>query len=75
MCVLDADDAAAMESLRVELARAKEQASESDAATRKALEELRAEHAANCRSKEEMAKMIVELRGMVSRYELLKKDN
>ena len=43
MCVLDADGAAAMESLRAELARAKKQASESDAATRKALEELRAE--------------------------------
>ena len=48
MCVLDADGAAAVVSLRVELARAKEQASESDAATRKALEELRAEQAAHC---------------------------
>ena len=43
MCVLDADGAAAVESLRAKLARAKEQASESNAATRKALEELRAE--------------------------------
>ena len=57
MCVLDADGAAAVESLRAELARAKKQASKSDAATRKALEELRAEEAAQCRSKEDMAEM------------------
>ena len=37
MCVLDADGATAVESLRAEVARVKEQASESDAATRKAL--------------------------------------
>ena len=43
MCVLDADGAAAVESLRAELARAKEQARKSDAAAEKALEELRAE--------------------------------
>ena len=51
MCVLDADGAAAVESLRAELARAKEQASESDAATRKALEELRAEQATHCEAR------------------------
>ena len=55
MCVLDADGAAALESLRAELARAKEQARESDVAAKKALEELRAEQAAHCRSKKEMA--------------------
>ena len=43
VCVLDADGAAAVESLRAELARAKEQARESDAAAKKALEKLRAE--------------------------------
>ena len=43
MCVLDADGATAVESLRAELARAKEQTRESDAAATKALEELRAE--------------------------------
>ena len=43
MCVLDADGAGAVESLRAELARAKEQARESDVAAKKALEELRAE--------------------------------
>ena len=55
MCVLDADGAATVESLRSELARAKEQARKSDAAAEKALEELRAEQAAHCRSKKEMA--------------------
>ena len=45
MCVLDADGAAAMENLRAELARAKEQARKSDAAALKAAEELKAEQA------------------------------
>ena len=43
MCVLDADGAAAMENLWAELARAKEQARNSDAAALKAVEEQRAE--------------------------------
>ena len=43
MCVLDADGAASMESLRAELARAKEQARKSDVAALKATEELKAE--------------------------------
>ena len=46
--VLNVDGAAAVENLRAELARAKEQARESDAAVVKAAEELRAEHAAHC---------------------------
>ena len=50
MCMLDADGAAAMENLRAELARAKEQARKSDAAAGKAIEELKAEQAAHCRS-------------------------
>ena len=45
MCALDADGAAAMENLRAELARAKEQARKSDAAAGKAIEELKAEQA------------------------------
>ena len=48
MCALDADGAAAMENLRAELARAKEQARKSDAAARKAIEELKAEQATHC---------------------------
>ena len=53
--MLDADGAAAVEDLRPELARAKEQARKSDAAASKAAEELKAEKAAHCRSREEMA--------------------
>ena len=54
---LDADGAAAVEDLRAELARAKEQARKSEAAASKAAEELEAEKAAHCRSREEMAGM------------------
>ena len=48
MCVLDADGMAAVENLRAELARAKEQARKNDAADEKTLEGLRAEQAAHC---------------------------
>ena len=43
MCMLDADGTTVVENLREELARAKEQARESDAAAKKAPEELRDE--------------------------------
>src|SRR4051812_33221914 len=56
-----------MESLRAELARAKEQARKSDAAAEKALEELRAEQAAHCRSKKERADMAVNLKSAADR--------
>ena len=59
--MLNADGAAAVEDLRAELARAKEQARRSEAAASKAAEELEAERAAHCRSREEMAGMAVEL--------------
>ena len=45
-----------------ELARAKEQARSSNAAALKAVEELMAEQAAHCESKEKIAKMAVELK-------------
>ena len=45
---LDADGAAAVEDLRAELARAKEQAKKSEAAALKAAEGLEAEKAAHC---------------------------
>ena len=64
-----------MESLRAELARVKEQASKSDAATRNALEELRAEQAAHCRSKEEMAEMAEKLKSTKDRCRLLEKED
>ena len=75
MCVLDADGAVAVESHRAELTRAKEQANESDAATRKALEELRAKQAAHCRSKEEMVEMAEKLKSTADRCKLLEKED
>ena len=59
---MTADGAAVVETLPTELARAKEQARRSDAAALKAVEELRAEQAAHCQSKEKIAKMAVELK-------------
>ena len=72
---MTADGAAAMETLRAELARAKEQARRSDAATLKAVEELRAEQAVHCESKEKIAKMAVELKDAANRYELLERES
>src|SRR4051794_34444270 len=70
MCALDADG-----DLRAELARAKEQATKSDATALKAVEELKAEQAAHCRSKEEMAEMAVKLKNAADRYKLLEKED
>ena len=56
-----------METLRAELARAKEQATVSNAAALKAAEELRAEKATHCESKEKMAEMAIELKGTADR--------
>ena len=64
-----------METLRAELARAKEQARKSDAAALKAVEELRAEQAAHCQSKDKIAKMAVELKDAADHYELLEKES
>ena len=64
-----------METLRAELARAKEQARSSNAAALKAVEELRAEQAAHRQSEERIDKMVVELRDVTDRYELLEMEN
>ena len=64
-----------METLRAELARAKEQARRSDAAALKAAEELIAEQAAHRKSEDEIAKMAVELKDAAGRYELLEKES
>ena len=64
-----------METLRAELTRAKEQARKSDAAALKAVEELRAEQAAHCRSREEMAEMAVKLKNATDRCEFLEKEH
>ena len=74
MCV-NADEAAAVENLRAELARAKEQARKSDVAALKAIEELKAEQATHCQSKEEMAKMAVELKDAADCYQLLEEED
>ena len=72
--MLNADGAAAVEDLRAELALAKEQARRSDAAASKAAEELEAERAAHCRSREEMAEMAMKLKDVTDRYEVLEKE-
>ena len=64
-----------METLRAELARAKEQARSSNAAAVKAAEELRAEKAAHCESKEKMAKMAVKLKDTTDRCRFLEEEN
>ena len=75
MCALDVDGAAAIENLRAELARAKEQARKSDAAAGKAVQELKFEQAAHYRSKKEMAEMAVKLKNAADRCKLLKKED
>ena len=55
--------------------RAKEQARRSDAATLKATKNLRAEQAAHRQSKDKLAKMAVELKHVVGRYDLLEKES
>ena len=74
MCALDADGAAALENLRAELARAKEQARKSDEAASKATEEIKAEKAAHCRTREEMAGMAMKLKDATDRYEVLERE-
>ena len=64
-----------METLRAELARAKEQARNSNAAALKGVEELRAEKVVHCQSKERIAKMAVELKDAADHYQLLEKEN
>ena len=64
-----------METLRAELARAKEQARTSNAAALKAVKELRAEQAMHCESKEKIAKMAVELKDAADHYQPLEEEN
>ena len=59
---ITADSAAAVETLRAELARAKEQARMSNMAAKKATDELKAEHAARCQCEERMSTMARELK-------------
>jgi len=64
-----------VETLRAELARAKEQTRISNAAALKAAEELRAEKAAHCESKDKMAKMAVKLKDTADRCQFLEEEN
>ena len=64
-----------METLRAELARAKDQVRSSNAAALKAAEELRAEKAAHSETKEKMAKVTIKLKDTADRYELLETEN
>lgn len=72
--MLDADGVAAVESLRAELAQAKEQARRSNAASSRAAEELEAERAAHCRSREEVAELAIKLKDATDRNEALEKE-
>ena len=64
-----------METLRAELARAKEQARISNAGALKVAEELKAEKATHCKSQEKMAKMAVELKDTANSCRVLEKEN
>src|SRR4051812_14485824 len=74
LCMLDVDGAAAVEGLRSELAKAKEQARKSDAAARRAREELEAEQASHCRRQDEMADLTVKLKSATDRCKLLEEE-
>ena len=69
--ILYVDGAAVVENLRAELARAKEQARKSDVAAVKAAEELKAEQAAHCQSKKEIAEMAIKLKDATDRCKFL----
>ena len=75
MYILYVDGASAVENLQAELARAKEQARKSDVVAVKAAEELKAEQAAHCQSKKEMAEMAVKLKNVADRCKLLEKED
>ena len=65
LCIA-ADSAAAVETLRAELARAKEQTKVSNAATEKAAAELKAEQAARRQCEERIPTMALELKDATS---------
>ena len=74
MCI-NADGVAAMEALRAELARAKEQARFSNAAPEKALAKLKAEHATLHQDEEKISTMVLKLKNDTSRCEFLEEEN
>ena len=70
-----ADGAAAVEILRAELARAKEQARFSNVAAEKASDELKAKRAARHQDAGKIPAMALELKNATSRCEFLEKAN
>ena len=70
-----ADGAAAVEVLRAELARAKEQARCSNAAAKKASAELKAEQAAWRQDEEKISTVTLELENATGRCEFLEKES
>ena len=70
-----ADGAAAIEVLRAELARAKEQARHSDVAAEKASAELEAERVARRQDDEKISKVALKLENATSRCEFLEKES
>ena len=72
---MTADGAAAVEILRAELARAKEQARNNNATAEKASAEIKTEQAARRQYEEKISTMTRELKDAASRYEILEKDN
>ena len=76
ICIcITADSVVVVETLRAELARAKEQARMSNAAAEKASAELKAKQAARRQDEEKISMMALELKNVVSRCEFLEKDN
>ena len=72
---MTADGAAAVEALRAELARVKEQARLGNAAALKAAKELRAKKAAHGESRDKMTKMAIELKAAADRCQVPEKEN
>ena len=71
MTCITADSATAVETLRAELAQAKEQARVSDAVAKKAAVDLKAEQAAQCQCQERISTMERELKDATSRCKYL----
>ena len=74
MCII-ADGAVAVETLRVKLARAKEQARVSNAAADKAAVDLKAEQATRRQVKERVSVVEQELKDATRKCELLEEEN
>ena len=72
---MTADGAATVEVLRAELARAKEQARNSNATVEKASADLKADQAARRQYEERISTMMLELKDAASRCEFVEKDN